>query len=171
VQLCGRLGLSLVLLSGLSWCKVLYHAGEVEVIASETAETIEFCVRAPKSVYAIIRVDRNQNGSVDSNVDTLYAVTLKEHICTAFLLVRPSGATTVCGKFYSEAQLMDVRHEHNRWEYTLSVPKRELSFASQSAWIAMTFWDEARRARWHFPREDFKTSIHIRYEVEGSRDH
>ncbi len=157
-------------LSGLTWGKVLYHSGEVEVIASETAETIEFCVRAPESVYASIRVDRNQNGSVDSGVDTLYGVTLKEHICTAFLLLRPSGATTFCGKFYSEAQLTDVRHDHNSWEYTLSVPKRELSFASQSAWIAITFWDDSRQARWHFPRGDFKRSIHIPYEIEGGKD-
>jgi hypothetical protein len=158
-----------VLFSGLSWCKVLCHSGNVEVIASETAETIEFCVRAPESVYASIRVDRNQNGSVDSGVDTLYSVTLQQHICTAFL--RPDGGTTFCGKFLSDAQLTDVRHEHDRWEYTFSVPKRELSFGSQSAWIAMTFWDDARRARWHFPREDFKMSIHIRYEIEGGKDH
>jgi hypothetical protein len=87
-------------------------------------------------------------------VDTLYGVTLKEHICTAFL--RPDGATTFCGTFYLGAQLTDVRHEHNRWEYTLSVPERELSFASQSAWVTMTFWDIVRRASWHFPRGDFK---------------
>ena len=158
-----------MLLSSLSWSEVLYHSSEVEVIASETVETIEFCVRAPESVYASIRVDRNQNGSVDSGVDTLYGVTLNEHICTAFL--RPGGATTFCGIFHSEAQLTDVRHEHDRWEYTLSVPKRELSFSSQSAWIGITFWDDPRRAVWYFPRGDFKTSIHIRYEIDGGKNH
>ena len=133
-----RIGISFLLLSGLSWSKVLYDSRGVMVVLSETIETMEFCVRAPESVYASIMVDRNQNGRIDRGVDTLYALDQdKQRICTAYLL--GVQHTTFCGGFKSEAQLTDIRHEHGQWQYTFSIPKRELSADSRSVWVAIGF--------------------------------
>lgn len=157
----------MALLSSLSWCKVLYHSGEIEVIASETAETIEFCVRAPEFVNAYIRVDRNENGRVDRGVDVEYGLTPDNLICTVFLLA--PNVTTGCGKFVSEAKVTDMRHENGKWEYTYSVPKHELSFVSNSAWVGLEFWDATHRMWWFYPRRDLRTSIHVAYAIKNER--
>jgi hypothetical protein len=164
---CGQVGLSFVLFSCLSWCKVLYRSGEVEVIASETAETMDFCVRASESVFASIKVDRNQNGRIDRGVDTMYSLTPDNLICTVFLL--GPGVDTFCGRFVSEAKLTDMRHENGHWEYTYSVPKRELSFNPKSVWVDIEVWDAPHRSLWDYPRADLTKTIHIAYEIENGK--
>jgi hypothetical protein len=152
----------LVLFAVSAHADMLYNEAGVLVVATETPDTMEFCVYAPEPVSVSIMVDRNQNGAVDSRVDTTYSLTPAERICTVFLLDR--GRTTFCGGFSSEAQ-MNMRHERGWREYTYIVPKSELSFGQRSAWVVLEFYDSAHKSVRFVPRRDFQKSIHIRYEL------
>jgi hypothetical protein len=161
-------GVWLFLIALAAPAKVLYDQDGVKVRASETVTTMEFLVHAPDTVYVSIRVDRNQNGRLDKGVDTMYSTTTdKKDMCTVLLL--GPRATNGCGGFVSDVKLTGMRLERSEWEYTYSIPKRELG--ANSAWVSIEFWDSGRKRMWHFPQggEDLSRSIHIAYEIKDKK--
>jgi hypothetical protein len=142
--------------------KTLYKGAGILVMSLESQATIEFGIQAPPSVSVTIKVDRNQNGRIDSRVDTLYARGEDETLCPAFLL--GEGHTTFCGEFKTSA-LLKLGAGPGENGYFIAVPKAELSDRQTSASIILEFWDASSRRRFFYPSSSFKKPLILEYEI------
>ena len=143
--------------------KILYRSDEMFVVSRESQDTIEFAIRMPASLHLTIIVDRNQNGKVDSRVDTLYALKGDGDFCPAFLLGE-DGSTTFCGEFHTAAVVSGDTIPGGDG-YFISVPKAELSDGQQSASLLLEFWNSSSHMRTFYPSSSFKKPLVIEYEI------
>lgn len=137
----------------------LYSRDDVRVVAYETPGTLEVAVYSPEKVFVSLRVDRNQNGRVDSHVDTSYGMAGLGNICTQYLI--DERTSTGCGQFVSAARLKNVMQGNGRWQYTYELPKRELTVNQPVVRLALDIWNDSTKQMSHFPGEGFQNAISL----------
>jgi len=110
----------------------------------------------PKLDFTSIRVDANQNGKVDANVDVAYGIKGGSYnqLCSQYLL--RESASKGCGSFPSKARLrVDFRatanssRPHPVWEY--SIPSSEIGRGNGLAHLTFIF-HEAGKGYTRYPR-------------------
>jgi len=96
------------------------------------AQFAEFEIITSPASWAMIQVDVDQNGKVDTG-DVAYGVAPQySSPCFVYLLAFPAGATSVCGMFKSAAMLSIERNSAANTLYW-KIPKSELSATGDSA--------------------------------------
>jgi TonB family protein len=139
----------------------LYDQGGINVSSVETPNTLELTVRAPEPVFVSVEVDRDQNGQVDRLVDVAYRPQRDGTLCTQFLI--DETHSTACGGFVSTAWLKDLKVDDGRRQYTLVLPKKELSFNRPSVKLSLVMWNSTQRQTTFFPPGRFNDTVSIPY--------
>lgn len=110
----------------------------------------------PKLDFTSIRVDANQNGKVDANVDIAYGIKGGSYnaLCSQYLL--RESASKGCGSFPSKAQLrVDFRatpngsRPHPVWQY--SIPRSEIGRGNGLSHLTLIF-HEAGKGYTRYPQ-------------------
>jgi hypothetical protein len=109
----------------------------------------------PKTDFVTVRVDVNQNGRVDPNVDVAFGIQggTRDKLCTQYML---SGTSfTGCGGFRSGATLAAAFKKtansatpHPVWEF--SIPAREIGSDGNYAHLTISF-HQAGKGYTHYP--------------------
>ena len=146
----------------------LYDQGGINVSSVETPNTLELTVRAPEPILVSVEVDRDQNGQVDRLVDVAYRPQRDGTLCTQFLI--DETHSTGCGGFVSTAWLKDLKNEEGRRQYTLVLPKRELSFNRPFVKLGLVMWNSAQRQTTFFPPGRFNDTVSIPYRITAPAD-
>jgi hypothetical protein len=103
--------------------RVLANTDVLKVVSTDLGQAIELDIRVPFDASVVIRVDVNQNGAIDRNVDTYYGVH-NNQACTGYLI--DDRHSTYCNTFLSKADLAvttPADGKHFKW----TIPKNELS--------------------------------------------
>jgi TonB family protein len=146
----------------------LYDQGGINVSSVETPNTLELTVRAPEPILVSVEVDRDQNGQVDRLVDVAYRPQRDGTLCTQFLI--DETHSTGCGGFVSTAWLKDLKVDDGRRQYTLVLPKKELSFNRSSVKLSLVMWNSAQRQTTFFPPGRFNDTVGIPYRITAPAD-
>jgi TonB family protein len=141
----------------------LYEKDGVTVIATETQDTLELAVSEPDPINLEIQVDQNQNGQIDRYIDHSYGVTPRGKLCSAYLINGTSD--TACGGCASSAHLKAFKDADGRRQYTLVLPKKELSLGQQSVKLALNFFNSAQKSFSVFPPERFQHPISVPFAI------
>jgi len=121
---------------------------------------VEIDLIVSESISPAILVDVNQNGAVDSGVDTDYAVS-KGNPCNAYLY--DYGRTSGCGGFISKSTLTMTAAPGGR-EYAWVIPKGEASTGTNSIHFIVKLYD-LRTKDWHvYPSGTFSDPFKINFE-------
>jgi len=111
----------------------------------------------PKTDFVSVRVDVNQNGRIDPNIDVAYGIQggTRDRLCTQYLLSATSS--TGCGGFRSAATLQaafkktaNSSRAHPVWEF--SIPVREIGSDGNYAHLTLSF-HEAGKGYTHYPTD------------------
>ena len=140
---------------------LLYDQDGATVAVREVRDWLEFDIKEPDPIFVSLEVDRDQNGKIDPFVDVAYRLPLGFKVCSEYLISETKN--TACDKFSSDARMTQVKEEEGRKQFTLSVPKKELSFRQGSARVVVVAWNEAIRKTTIFPASRFADPIVIRY--------
>ena len=109
----------------------------------------------PKTDFVSIRVDVNQNGKIDPNIDVAYGIQggTRDKLCTQYMLSATSY--TGCGGFRSGATLKaafkntpNSSRPHPVWEF--SIPTREIGSDGNYAHLTLSF-HQANKGYTHYP--------------------
>jgi len=109
----------------------------------------------PKTDFVSIRVDVNQNGKIDPNLDVAYGIQggTRDKLCTQYMLSATSYAG--CGGFRSAASLQaafkktaNSSRPHPVWEF--SIPSREIGLDGNYAHLTLSF-HQAGKGYTHYP--------------------
>ena len=109
----------------------------------------------PKTDFVSIRVDVNQNGRIDPNIDVAYGIQggTRDKLCAQYMLSATSY--TGCGGFRSGATLQagfkktaNSSSPHPVWEF--SIPTREIGSDGNYAHLTLSF-HQAGKGYTHYP--------------------
>ena len=109
----------------------------------------------PRTDFVSIRVDVNQNGRIDPNIDVVYGIQggTRDKLCTQYMLSATSS--TGCGGFRSAATLQAAfkktaagSRPHPVWEF--SIPRREIGSDGNYAHLMLSF-HQAGKGYTHYP--------------------
>jgi hypothetical protein len=146
--------------------QALYDQDGVSVIATETQNTLELEVSEPDPVFFSVEVDRNQNGQYDRLVDVAYRARADGSLCVEYLI--DEHHNTACGGYLSSAYSKNFKVDQGRKQFTVVLPKKELSLDQPSARLAFVLRNSAQRQTAFYPPERFQKAINIPYLTDVS---
>ena len=146
----------------------LFDENGVTVSSVETPNNLELTIRAPEPIFVSVEVDRDQNGQIDRLVDVAYRPQRDGVLCTEYLIDETHN--TACGQFVSAAYLKDEKTEEGRTQYTLVLPKKELSFNRLSAKLSFVMWNSAQRQTTYFPAGRFQNTLAVSYRTNAAAE-
>jgi hypothetical protein len=132
-------------------------------------------VKAPSNIFPEFRFDYWQDGlrhkndmlkPSNSKVEPIYGVVENGAICTqygVFDFSATRNASTVCGGLVSSATVIGFTRNATHWEYTIVLPKQELSSAGESASMVIDFWNESTQSQSSYPNTRFTGPVNIQY--------
>jgi hypothetical protein len=171
--------LPIVAIAALAWAfrphwKTICSSNEVTVKYREVGSYLQLNVKARSSVFPSFRFDYWQDGLHHTNdmltpgnskVEPVYGVVEDGAICTQygiFDISATNNGSTTCGGLVSSATVTDFTRDTTQWEYTITLPKKELS-SGESASMVIDFWDEATQSQNSYPPARFKGPVRIQY--------
>lgn len=131
----------------------------ITVSSVDTPSNLELTVRSPEPVFVSVEVDRDQDGQIDRLVDVAYRPQRDGTLCTEYLI--DETHSSACGQFVSGAYLKDEKTEDGRTQYTLVLPKEELSFNRLSAKLSFVMWNSAQRQTTYNPAGRFQNALTV----------
>ncbi|MFZ1084302.1 MAG: hypothetical protein WAN35_04985 [Terracidiphilus sp.] len=155
--------------------KVLYDDREVLLNYRETGRDIQIRISAPSNIFPSFAFDYWQDGlhhkrdmltPSKSRVELEYSVVENGALCAQYV-VADSGSqaimSTTCGGLKTSASVIDFIKNPDRWDYTIVLPKNELSSDGKSANMVIDFWDESKQSHSSYPTSRFVNPVHLSY--------
>ena len=136
--------------------RVLANTDVLKVVSTDLGQAIELDIRVPFDASVIIRVDVNQNGAIDRNIDTYYGVH-NNRACTGYLI--DDRHSTFCNTFLSKADLAvttPADGKHFKW----TIPKNELSRRPGEARFIVVYTSKSHGSG-SFPSASFANPIRL----------
>jgi hypothetical protein len=130
--------------------------------------------KAPSNIFPSFRFDYWQDGLGHRNdmlkpgnkVEPIYAVQEDGAICAQYGIFDVSAekyGSSICGGLISSARLIDFTRGPTRWEYTIVLPKQELSSSNESASVVIDLRNETAERVDSYPPTRFKAPARIQY--------
>jgi TonB family protein len=141
--------------------QTLYNQDGVSVTVTETQDALELVVSEPYRILQSVWVDRNQNGKFDPYVDIKYSFNQNRKVCAQYFI--DENSSTICGGFPSTAVVKNEEVDQEHRQYTMVLPKEELSFGQPSTRLILVLWNRAQKSTVYYPSEKFKNAINVPY--------
>jgi len=145
---------------------VLYEQTGVTISYKDLGLSLEISVTAPDWVSPAIRVDVNQNGVIDRQIDTYYALRDGGQ-CNGFLV--DARAMTSCGALVSASELAISHTNPTARRVTWTIPKDELNLRGRDADFIVSLYDPRNRTSRYVPSESFARPFHVPFAGPASR--
>lgn len=129
----------------------LYDAQGVQVKYREYERELEIHVSAPAFIYTALMFDYYQDGRLltREKVDPVYSVQDTGELCAQRQIF---GVRTPCSDTDSSAHVRLFSRNQTKWEYSLYLPKMELSAKGKSASVVLQFWNDHEQMRYFSPK-------------------
>jgi len=138
--------------------RLLANTDVLQVVSTDLGEAIELEIRVPADTTPIIKVDVNQNGVIDRDLDTYYGVANNKN-CTGYLI--DDRHSTFCNTFLSRSELrvfLAADGRHFKW----TIPKNELSGRAREARFIVGY-SSKKRGWGYFPSASFSNPIRLTF--------
>jgi hypothetical protein len=154
---------------------VIYHSNNVTVEYAQTWNDLLINVKASSGNYVQFRFDYWQDGLRHKNdflepaktkVEPVYGVDEYGALCSQwgdFDFSADKYALTICGGLATSAEVVSFRQIANITQYTLVIPKKELSSGGESASMVINFYNEFTKNHDSYPPARFAGPIRISF--------
>jgi hypothetical protein len=148
---------------GLPHWETIFSENGVAVRYVENQESLYLRVNAPATIWVSFVFDYRQDGRVKTRqgVDPSYGLCETGALCTQNMI--NDYAATICGGMPSSSRIIDLKRAGSNWQYTLMLPKRELSASGKSANMVLNIWDNAKQEDRSYPSTRFMHPIVLVY--------
>jgi hypothetical protein len=137
----------------------LFSSPEVTIFYQDLGTDVFIDITGPNVAFPMIKVDVNQNGQIDPNVDTYYTI-FRDGLspCNGYLV--RENAITGCGTLVSKSTL-GVNPSEKSFHWV--IPKTELSTAGGSASLIIELSDLKLMTRLSYPSASFSNSFRLTF--------